>query len=114
LLLSAGGQAGEFDYAAETKVPIDQKDILFDTLEAAGLKHIPRAQLVSRMESMPAGYSYLAEEQDIIFDGAYRTVQFAIQKEDDELVVVSILTQSKKFADQMRKIMNSVPQSSPE
>lgn len=113
LFFSVGVQAEEFSHVAATEVSVAQSDVLFAALETAGLEGVPRVELVSRSEDMQPGHSYLLE-QDVIFDGAYRTVQFSLQKKDGGQIVLSVLTHSEAFAGQIQSIMNAVPVNSAE
>ena len=83
----------------------------FNSPEAAGIESLPRAELISTIEKMKPGHSFLLE-RDVIFDGAYRTVQFAIQKTIDRSVDISILTHGKKFSDEVQSVLKSIQQDS--
>ena len=107
VLLAAGAYADDYAYVASAEIAIEERDAFFDSLEASGLKAVPRAELIAVMEKMQPGHSFLLE-RDVIFDGAYRTVEFAIQMTDDRMVEVSILSHGKKFSDQMQYILNSI------
>ena len=106
-LLAVGAHAEDYKFVASTEIATAEIYAFFDSLEAAGLESVPKAELISAIEKMKPGHSFLLE-RDVIFDGAYRTVQYAIQKTDDRLVEVSILTDGKTFSDQMQSILNSI------